>query len=382
MAGRANPPGEVPSGDGDDDEFRSTVFDESFINAARLREYSAQERLDEHDRAVADVPPHERRTREVDQAAERAVAETTAAATYQRRRRLSGQFLGLVLVILLAFGAAIYMGARGPRQPLPTASPEIPLSSTVVPLIPRYVVPGADPAELLSQSPADGFAAGRDALTLPEARATDHFTSGQVRAALGIAQNYVLASAMNPEVLEGKTGQPVRELLSPGQYSQFDRSLDAPSADGRFASTGWMVRFDPKEAVLAQPEVRARGALEVEETDSGALEISARHVFVYTLRAADATEGARASLFTARREVELRFTQQEIRMGQLTVVQAMLQAGPMPCAAATHDWLRPLLAGESSDEDGSAGTDPYATEGSSTALCGVLARDARPALED
>lgn len=377
MAGRADPPGEVSSGDGDD-EFRSTVFDESFVNAARLREYSAQERLDEHERAVADVPPHERPAGATDQAAERAVAGTT----YQRRRRLSGQFLGLVLVILLAFGAAIYMGASGPQQPLPTAAPEIPLRSGVVPLIPRGVVSGAEPAELLSQSPADGFAAGRDALTLPEARATEHFTSGQVRAALGIAQDYLLASAMNPEVLEGKTGQPVRELLSPAQYSQFDRSLGAPSADGRFASTGWMVRFDPREAVLARPEVRARGTLEVEETDSGALEINARHVFVYTLRAADAAEGARASLFTARREVELRFTQPEIRRGQLTVVQAMLQAGPMPCAAATHDWLRPLLAGESSNEDGSAGTDPYATEGSSTALCGVLARDARPDVDD
>lgn len=352
------------------------MFDESFVNAARLREFSARERLNEHDRPVADIPDsqrHEGRTRGDDEGG----SGPPGGQESRGRRGISGQFVGLLLVIVLAFGAAIFMGARGSQQELPSAAPQIPLRSTVVPLIPRGTVPGADPAELVQGSPAARFAEGTRAVKLPRAQATRNYTSRQVRAALVIARQYVVASSINPEVLEGKSGQPVRELLSPGQRAQFDRSLRTPTADGQLLATGWMVRFDPEEAALAQPGVRVRGTLSVTETDGGALEVSAQHVLVYTLRPVN-EEDAKASLFTARREVRMRFTEPELRAGQLTVAQVMLQAGPLPCAEATHDWLRPLLAGEDPGSDGSAGTDPYAVDGSRTALCGVLARSAQP----
>lgn len=384
MAGHAGPPEGTPLGGGDDDEFRSTVFDESFVNAAHLKEFSARERLDEHERPVADVPQHERDAEETGEAggASDASGEAPAGRGHQGRRRISGQFVGLLLVIVLAFGAAIYMGASGSQQELPAAAPQIPLRSTVVPLMPRGTVPGADPAELLRQSHAARFETGQSAVTLPSALGTQNFTSRQVRAALVIARQYVIASSMDPEVLAGETGKPVRELLSPGQRSQFDHSLRNPTTDDRFAPTGWMVRFDPEEVELAQPDVRARGTLRVQEADSDALEISAQHVLAYTLRATGEGKDAEASLFTARREVRLRLTHSEIRLGQLTVEKVTLQAGPLPCAEATHDWLRPLLAGEDPGADASAGTDPYATDGSTTALCGVLARSAQPDLDD
>ena len=54
MAGRRNPPEGTPDGGsgGGDDEYRSVVFDESFIKAARIQEFSAQERMEDEEHAA------------------------------------------------------------------------------------------------------------------------------------------------------------------------------------------------------------------------------------------------------------------------------------------------------------------------------------------
>ncbi|KJY47707.1 membrane protein, partial [Streptomyces sp. NRRL S-444] len=58
MAVPGDPPDGTPDGigGGDEefrsDEYRSVVFDEDFVRAARLQEFSAQERMGEHARAV------------------------------------------------------------------------------------------------------------------------------------------------------------------------------------------------------------------------------------------------------------------------------------------------------------------------------------------
>ena len=59
MAGRGDPPEGTPEGapGGGEDEYRSVVFDESFVRAARLQEFSAQERMADHARAVRSRPP-------------------------------------------------------------------------------------------------------------------------------------------------------------------------------------------------------------------------------------------------------------------------------------------------------------------------------------
>ena len=354
------------------------MFDESFVKAAHLREYSAQERLDEHERPVADVPevaPEEGAA---------SLASEPGLGRGRAKRRISGQFVGLLLVIVLAFGAAIYMGARSPYQDSAGANPQIPLRATLVPLVPRGTVPGGEAAELFRNSPAARFETAPQAVTLPRAHATAHFSSRQVQVALSTARQYVLASATHPGVLAGKTAQPVRELLTPGQRGQFDRGIRTPAADGQYAATGWLVRFHPDEARLADPGVRVRGTFTATEAGSGALEVTAQHVLVYSLRPAAGNaraKEAKTSLFTVRREVRMRFTSAELRTGVLTVAQVTVQAGPLPCAEDTHDWLRPLLAGEDVGADGSAGTDPYAGGVSRTALCGVLARSAQPQVD-
>jgi hypothetical protein len=353
MGGPGEPPEGTPEGGpgGGEDEYRSVVFDESFIRAARLQEFSAQERLSDHAPAVRRRPPV--------------------------RRGLSRQALILVLLIAVAFGTAIYMGVRHPYQ-TPAATPTEPLRMTVIPLAPEAPVPGStDPEKLYEHSPAAQFRIGAEGITMPATRRTAHFTDSQVVTALTTAKDYLVASALSPEVLGGATVRDARVLLDPQQLDQFDESFDHPAADGRHAPTGWIVRFDPSRAELADTRVRVRGTLQAAEYDSGTLEVVADHTFVYALRPAGADEKAEASLFTVRRELHFRFDQDDLRTHQAELVVSYVQAGPLACAEDATNHLRPLLAGQTAKAGGPAGTDPYAT-GGVMALCGSLAQSAQP----
>ncbi|MER6674646.1 hypothetical protein [Streptomyces sp. NPDC000983] len=354
MGGPGNPPEGTPEGvpGGGEDEYRSVVFDESFIRAARLQEFSAQERIDDHTPAVRRRTPV--------------------------RRGLSRQALVLVLLIAVAFGTAIYMGVRHPYQTPPDPEPVAAARMTVIPLAPPGRVPGSSDTEtLFARSPAARYRIGAEGVPLPAARRTDHFSDGQVVNALSIAKDYIVRSSLYPEVLLGEQVRPVRVLLDPDQLDQFDRSFDHPAADGRHAPTGWLIRFDPAGVELADRRIRVQGTLTVAETDSATLEVVADHTFVYALRPADSGEAARASLFTVRRELHFRFDHDDLRMSQAQLIVSAVQAGPLSCSDDSADRLRPLLAGQRAKAGGPAGTDPYAT-GDATALCGALAASAQP----
>ncbi|MEU8353877.1 hypothetical protein [Streptomyces sp. NPDC048845] len=324
------------------------------VRAARLQEFSAQERLDDHTPAVRRQGPW-------------------------RRSRGSRQALVLVLLIALAFATAVYMGVRNPYRSLAERDPE-PLRSTVVPLAPRGAVPGAAPAALFEHSPAAHFRVGAEGVNLPAVHGTENFTDTQVLAALDAAKEYIIRSSLDPEVLTGGTVRPVRVLVDSYQLEQFDRSMDRPADDGRHAATGWLVRFDASRVALADPQVRVRGSLAVTETGSSRLEVTGDHTFVYALRpAAGQPEGdGQASLFTVRREVRFRFDRDDLRDHQIEVVQAYVQAGPMSCGGDTAGQLRPLLAGQDAGKGRPAGTDPYAPQRSTASLCGVMADEAQP----
>ncbi|MFI1207561.1 hypothetical protein ACH4UV_08125 [Streptomyces sp. NPDC020802] len=353
MGGPGDPPEGTPEGvpGGGEEEYRSVVFDESFVRAARLQEFSAQERIGDHTPAVRRRPP--------------------------MRRGLSRQALILVVLIAVAFGTAIYMGVRHPYQ-TPVAKHPEPLRMTVIPLAPQSRVPGsADVAALYAHSPADQFRIGAEGITLPASRRTAHFSDSQVVTALTTAKDYLVESSLDPDVLTGGISRSVRILLDPQQLDQFDQSFRSPTADGRHAPTGWLVRFDPVRTELADSKIRVQGTLTAAETDSDTLEVSADHTFVYALRPAGSDEKAKASLFTVRRELHFRFDRDDLRMHQAELVVSYVQAGPLACAEDASNHLRPLLAGETAKAGGPAGTDPFAT-GSATALCGSLAASAQP----
>ncbi|TQK44565.1 hypothetical protein FBY35_6077 [Streptomyces sp. SLBN-118] len=355
MAGRGDPPEGTPEGlPGGEDEYRSVVFDESFVRAARLQEFSAQERMGEHARAVRSLPAWSRRTG-------------------------SKQFLVLVLLVALAFGTAIYLGIRHPYQTPATKQAE-PLRVTMIPLAPQGPVPGGTPADLYAHSPAANFRLGASGINLPGARRTKNFSEDQVMTALTTAKDYIVQSSLAPDVLMGGAVRPVRMLLDPDQLEQFDRSMATPAADGRHAATGWLVRFDPAKVALADPQVRVQGTLRFAEAGPDALEVTSDHTFAYALRPVGVSgPGAgRASLFTVRRELHFRFDRDDLHKHRAELLVSYVQAGPQACSVDASRTLRPLLAGERATADGPAGTDPYATGQATAALCGSLSPGAQP----
>ncbi|MER8043029.1 hypothetical protein [Streptomyces sp. NPDC094032] len=358
MAGRGDPPEGTPEGlPGGEDEYGSLVFDEAFVRAARLQEFSAQERMGEHAQAVRSRPSWEGRSG-------------------------SRQALMLVLLILLAFGTAVYLGVRNPYQ-APVDQPAEPLRTTVVPLAPQGPVTGGQPDRLFAHSPAAEYPSGAAGINFPLTGRTPHFSESQVLSALGIAKEYLVASSLEPGVLTGATVRPARLLVDPDQLEQFDRSVEQPQDDGRHAVAGWLVRFDPHQVALAAPSARVHGTLRVVEIDTDLLEVTADHTFTYAVRPAGPDTGptAQASLFTVHRELHFRFDREDLRMHRAELLSSTVQAGPQACGADTTGSLHPLLAGERADRSRQAGTDPYATGRPTTsALCGTLAPSAQPSL--
>ena len=280
----------------------------------------------------------------------------------------------LVLLIVLAFGTAIYMGIRNPYQ-TPPEPPAEPMRNALLPLAPRDEVPGATPADLFEHSPAAQFRAGADGVTLPPVRRTG--TSPRARCCPRWRRPRSTSSRVRwtRRCSAGTASGTVRIMLDPAQHEQFDQSMDHPRNDGRHSATGWMVRFDPSKTALADARVRVNGTMTVQEAGPDALEVVADHVFVYAVRATDEREGDKAaknsSLFTVRREVRFQVDREDLRRQQLSVLQVSMRAGPLPCSADLSGALAPLLAGERAKDDGAAGTDPYA-RGRSRPRCAVF----------
>ncbi|WP_225821270.1 hypothetical protein [Streptomyces naphthomycinicus] len=354
MGGPGDPPEGTPEGGpgGAEDEYRSVVFDESFVRAARLQEFSAEERMADHAPAVRRRPP--------------------------LHRGLARQALILVLLIAVAFGTAIYMGVRQPYKSAQTRRPIEALRMTVIPLAPQGKVPGAADAErLYAHSLAAPFEVGAEGIPLPPSRSTAHFSDSQVVNALTTVKDYIVRSSLYPEVLTGREVRPARALVDSEQLAQFDQSFDHPAADGRHAPTGWVVRIDPARAQLADDRIRVSGTLHAAEADAATLEVTADHTFVYALRPTGAASAAPAALFTVRRELTFRLDQDDLRTHQVQLITSYVQAGPLACAEDASAYLRPLLAGQTARSGGPAGTNPYETD-SATALCGTLSTEAQP----
>ncbi|MEV7417884.1 hypothetical protein [Streptomyces sp. NPDC089919] len=367
MAAPGDPPDGAPEGIGGDDEYRSVVFDEDFVRAARLQEFSAHERMGEHARAV--------RSRS-------AWSAGSSGGTARGGGRSGRQGLVLLLVVLLAFSAAVYMGLRNPYVPPEPGQPD-PFTATVVPLAPPAVVPGGTPGALFDASPAAGYGIGAAGINLPAVQRTRHFSDAQVVAALTTAKEYLVRSALDPDALAGGSARPARILLHPDQFDQFDRSLARPAPDGRHAATGWLVRFDPAVAVVADPRVRVEGVMGFAEIGPDTLEVTTDHVFVYAVRPAVAgprAQGGAASLFTVRRELRLRFDRDDLEARRARLLSAYVQAGPQDCAADPAGAFRPLLAGQRATGTGPAASDPYDAGRAHPAagLCGTLAASALP----
>lgn len=348
---RQPPEGAPEGGPGNEDEYRSVVFDESFVRAARIQELSARERL----------------------------SGAFGRATRSRVRlgplgSVPRQALALLLLILLAFGAAVYFGVSSPRG-VPARPEGSQLTVSLVALSPASAVhPVADPANPFAALPP-GYGDGTIGLNTPPAAATEHFSRAEVAKALDTVQHYLAASSLSPVVLaQGATAQ-VRTFVTPGEQAQFDASTAQPVDDRHHALTGWMVRFDPAKVALATDTVRVAGAMRVDESDAGTLQITTDHTFVYALKPAGAPAAAPVTLETVRRELTFQFDRVDLAAGQLRLVDSVLQAGPQSCAASSAGYLQPVLAAgpQGAAAEPPAAADPGDHGRPAWQVCGVLA---------
>jgi hypothetical protein len=350
MSGPGNPPEGTPEGasGGGEDEYRSVVFDESFVRAARIQEFSAQERLDDADRAV--------RVRHV------------------LPRGLARQAVALIMLIVVAFGFAIYMGVRHPYKGRGQDAAEQ-LRATVIPLVPDGRVAAVAASAPFEGQPAAHYRSGVDGITMPPIHRIGGYGIDEVTRAFTTARDYLNYSAIRPETVTGGDVSTVRALLDPGQLDQFDSSLTRPSADGTHEATGWLVRFDPGAQVRLVPDgIRVQGTLEASETGDDELEIAADHTFVYALHGPGAGQDA-VSLFTVRRQMRFRFSHADLREHQIQVVQADVAAGPLACGATVQRSFRPILAGQTAPS-AVTGADPYDHDRPVGAVCAPLTRAA------
>jgi hypothetical protein len=284
----------------------------------------------------------------------------------------NSQVVILVVLIVLAFGTAVYLGVRHPyRSPmLPQAQA---LRITLIPLAPQGPVPEAAADPLFTADAGARYRAGTDGYALPAAHTTTDFSEGEVLQALTIAKDYLVASSLDPTALTGGDVRGVRELLNPGQLDQFDQSLARPADDGQYAATGWLVRFDPARYALADQRVLVQGTMTVSDPSSDGIVVTTDHTLVYTVRSTAATatrtsagaalRGALptvtpASHFTVRRQLRLYFTRDDLQGHEAEILQAAIEAGPLACTAASAAYFRPLLAGQTGSAQ-AAGIDPY-----------------------
>ncbi|MCF3964419.1 SCO2583 family membrane protein [Streptomyces fuscigenes] len=360
MAGHGDPPEgppeETPDGQppGGDDEYRSVVFDESFVRAARLQEFSARERMTDRERAVRVRGPR----------------SGTVSHGFRNGPR---QLLALFVLIALAFGTAVYLGFRQPYRLQSGARSVAELRTTVVPLVPAGPVPGGTPAALLARSPAAHFATGAEGIVFPRTvERTEDFSEGQIRMALAIVRDYLVASSLNADVLAGRDREPVRALLDADQIPEFDRTFAATSATAARVPAGWLVAFDPARVRQVAGATRVHGSLDYRQAADRSLEVTSDHTFVYALRPAGPAAADGASLFTVRREMRFRFDREDLDKHLAQVVESQVAAGPEPCSARAGGTFAPLLAGSRAPSGGPAGLDPYAPGPLSGQLCAVL----------
>jgi hypothetical protein len=331
MSGPGEPPEGTPESTpgGSEEEYRSVVFDESFVRAARIQEFSARERLDGATRAV--------RIRHV------------------IPRGLARQAVALILLIVVAFGFAVYMGVRHPYKSHNQVASEQ-LRVTTLSLVPPGVVPAVS-----ADAPFDGgqaalYKAGADGLVLPKAHRVGGFAKNEVSEAFDTAKEYLTDSAIDLKAVTGGDVGKIRDLLNPGQLDEFESSLISPVADGTHETTGWIVRFNPTAIQVVKHGIRVEGSLAASQTSSNELEIAADHTFVYALRGTGDGEGA-VSLFTVRRQLRFEFNHEDLRQHHIQLVQANIAAGPLACNSDVTSF-HPILAGKSAP-GGVAGIDPY-----------------------
>lgn len=327
---------------GTDDEYRSVVFDESFVRAARIQEFSARERLD------TDGGP--------------------VRVRHTLPRGLARQAVVLILLILVAFAFALYMGVRHPYH-AHHAAPVPQVRAEVISLVPTGRVPAVPAAGPFTGRSVVGWGTDAAGISLPDPHQVGGFAESEVAEALDTAKDYLVASSINPRTLFHGDVRGVLDLLDPGQADQFDTAVAQPALDGSHEATGWLVRFKPDVPLAQVGQVRVKGSLTATETSDHQLEIATDHTFVYALHGVGKADTG-VSLFTVRRELRFRFDHQDVHHHRLELATADVAAGPLDCSGSVGGYFRPVLAGDTAAAP--TPVDPFSRSRPVGAVCAPL----------
>ncbi|WP_066953428.1 hypothetical protein [Streptomyces lushanensis] len=133
-------------------------------------------------------------------------------------------------------------------------------------------------------SPAERWDSGADAIVLPSAKAVNGVSAARVAKGEALLKEFLVASNLDPKVLNGADPVKVLALLDPlqGVYvTDLKEGLRKPSAD---SDPKWTVtRFDSDEVGIIGHDIRVRGRMTVRRGDPGAAILTADYTFVYPL---------------------------------------------------------------------------------------------------
>lgn len=228
------------------------------------------------------------------------------------RRRKVWSVLGVLLAVALA---VIALKPSAALSWLPGGSPSAADAPSASPMGAETTRPSGAPADVAGRptrkqpfagSPAERWAAGADAIELPEAKAVSGVSAARVETALRLTKQFLVASNLDRDVLYGAQPKDALALLDPMSKEYVDRlraGLRRPTVEN---DPKWnFTRFDPDEIELVGTEVKVRGRMTVEpgEGKDGRALIRADYTFVYPV--AKAGGGQEVTRTIVRRAVEV-----------------------------------------------------------------------------
>ena len=162
-----------------------------------------------------------------------------------------------------------------------------PTAPLITPL--QSLTSNGPPAFPFADSPASGWAAGADGITIPAARPHGPYTAAVVRAAYQTTRKLLIAGNLNWPTLRGGPPTAFADLLTKQQREQFLAGLHstALNKDGTEQNTrDWIASFAPGSAHFVTTIIKVHGQMSASlARDSGShvLRINFDYIFVYAV---------------------------------------------------------------------------------------------------
>ncbi|MEV7347071.1 hypothetical protein [Streptomyces sp. NPDC093544] len=211
-------------------------------------------------------------------------------------------------------------------------------------------------------SPAASWASGAAGITVPKAGAVGWMSAVEVERALARSRDFLVASGLDREVLQGERPEQAIALINPYQkdvQELLKTAFRTPSEKNDPLLL--FSRFQPSRTHLVGDVVKTRGRLTYREGERGALQVTADVTFVYPVTSADAGDNDEIVRTIVRRELVLSWDDPEkviTEPGTFSIVSYKYDMTNGGCAAPTGYFTPPFGTDRRADEAGTE-VDPY-----------------------